>query len=67
MKKRCKNCVHCTRTIDGDAWCERNITYTNNNGSCTNFKSKYSSIDNIAWVSAVVGLIVALLGIMDII
>ena len=38
MRAKCKNCKHYTWTIEGDAWCSKNICYTNNDGCCSEYK-----------------------------
>ena len=40
MKQKCKNCVHHSWTIEGDAWCEKKIQYTNEDGCCNSYKSE---------------------------
>lgn len=63
MKKRCKNCVHRSWTIEGDTYCNKNIKYTNEDGCCSDFKPKLgiplSSI--IALCIAIVAFVLSLL------
>ena len=62
MKKRCKNCVHRSWTIEGDAYCDKNIRYTNDDGCCSEFKPvfKMSLSSIIALSIAIVALILSL-------
>ncbi len=40
MKPKCKNCVHHSWTIEGDAWCEKQMQYTNEDGCCNSYESE---------------------------
>ena len=39
MNPKCKNCVHHSWTIEGDAWCEKKMHYTNEDGCCKSYES----------------------------
>ena len=40
MKQKCKNCVHHSWTIEGDAWCGKQMHYTNEDGCCNLYESE---------------------------
>lgn len=63
MKKRCKNCVHRSWTIEGDAYCDKNIHYTNDDGCCSDFKPMLgiSRFSIIALCFAIVAFVLSLL------
>lgn len=52
MKQRCKNCSHYSWTIEGNAWCEKRMQYTNEDGCC-------NSYDNEKKETLVAGVVVA--------
>lgn len=69
MRKRCKNCVYRTHTIEGDAWCSRYVKYTNDDSCCTQYESKIplSATSTMALVIALIGLVVSLLALTNVI
>ena len=60
MKKRCKNCVHRSWTIEGDSYCDKNNHYTNEDGCCSQFKKDALPII-VCLCVAVLGIIIFLL------
>ena len=40
MKSKCKNCVHHSWTIEGDAWCDKQMQYTNEDGCCNSYRNE---------------------------
>lgn len=69
MKKRCKNCVYRTHTIEGDAYCNHFLSYINDDSCCAKYESKFlmSATSAISLVIALIGLVVALLGLTNVI
>lgn len=47
MKKRCKNCVHRSWTIEGDTYCVKHHNYTNDDGCCSEFKKDAMTVVSI--------------------
>lgn len=48
---RCRNCAHCSHTLEGYSWCAKQIQYTDSDGSCSSFQPRQF----VAW-----GMLIAL-------